>query len=297
MTVLALAAPRGTSARAVPLLGLLGVGIDIVSWEANRAAGGPPPDAVLATSTAVLTAVTAAGPPVAVWVDDLDDLRRAEAAGAAAVLSADPALVDHGAVLVPDVGVDVARWDPVAPLIRARWRERHGLPAELVVGVDPPLDPVRLPGPLSVAAAAVVTGSPTTLALALALAAPVVTDADSARRLALRPGLDVEVTDGPHEMSALAARVALDGDHAAALSRRGRRHAERHLDLGVPARSLRRRLGLVPPPPRTDAGRLRLDTRLDELATPARSRVRARAADALALFPPLPVLSLRGLPS
>ena len=64
----------------------------------------------------------------------------------------------------------------------------------------------------------------------------------------------------------------------AALSRRVRAFAEHHLDLAVPARTLRRRLGLASTPSLV----LR---RLEELGTPPGSRVRARVRDVLGPFP------------
>ena len=67
---------------------------------------------------------------------------------------------------------------------------------------------------------------------------------------------------------------------AAALSRRGRRFAEHHLDLDRPAVAVRQRLGLAPVALRGAAGRLR--DRLDELATPVDARIRTRALEATA---------------
>ena len=80
------------------------------------------------------------------------------------------------------------------PLIRARWRERLGLPAALVVAIGPDVDPAaedrRV---LSYAAAAVVTGP--MLETALTLGTPLVTTAADADRLGLRAGQHVEVAD------------------------------------------------------------------------------------------------------
>ena len=283
MTVLALAAAPGTSARAVPLLQLLGVGVDVVSLHVIDRDGGPAPDAILASAASVLPTLREHGHdavPVAVYVHDDADLAAARAAGAAATWSDQPAMVAKGAVNVPRRGIDVTRWPPLAPLVRSRWRERHGLPADLVIGVDAPLDPHHAETPLALAAAAVVTG-PLTL-LALALGTPVVTNAATARRLGLRPGLDAEVARTPADAAALARTVAADDGRAAALSRRGRRFAELHLDLGAPARHLRQILGLeaaVAPGP---AGALM--ARLDELDTPDGAPVRARAIAALDTF-------------
>ena len=75
----------------------------------------------------------------------------------------------------------------------------------------------------------------------------------------------------------MAAALARDDERAAALARRARRFAEEHLDLGPAVTDLRRRLGLEEPPSL-------IDLRLDELATPASSRLRTRADRALSLF-------------
>ena len=132
---------------------------------------------------------------------------------------------------------------------------------------------------LAAASVAVVSG-PATL-LALALGTPVVTSGDTARRLGLRPGRDVEVAADPDAALALAEEIAGDEARAASLSRLARRCAEHHLDLGRPARDVARRLGLTA----TATGPLaHLDDRLDELATPAGSPTRARVADALAVL-------------
>lgn len=281
--VLALAGTRATAARAVPLLRVLGIDVEVVSWQRlGHLPDHPPPDAVLATSVAALDGLPDV--PTAVWVDRPDDLRAAHRADVELVLTARAELVDHGAVPVPPVGVDVGRWPPLAPLLRARWRARHGLPDPLVVAVDPSAPFDDLAATLALAGAAVVTGP--AVALALALGTPVVTSPETARRIGLRPGVDVEVATGPEAADALARAIAADDHRAAVLSRRGRRFAENHLDLGHPAAIVRRRLALTAPPTALPADRVA--ARLDELATAGSSLVRSRAADAIALFDPPP---------
>lgn len=273
--VLALLAATGTSQRAVPLLGLLGRHASVVSWH-RRAEHVP--SAVLATTVGALSALHGEPTvPTAVWVRHHDEIDQARAGGATVLLTARPELVTRGAILVPPVGLEVDRWPPVSPLVRARWRERLELPAQHVVQVDGAMEPHEGEQVLRFASAAVVSG-PATL-VALALATPVVTSADTARRLGLRPGRDVEVAGSPDEALLLAQEVAADEVRAASLSRRARRCAEHHLDLGRPARQVAQELRLVAPPTGADA---RLDLRLDELATPGSSPLRARAADALA---------------
>lgn len=275
--VLALLAAAGTSSRAVPLLGLLGQHAEVVSWQRR---GALVPDAVLVTSVESLPALATAPPaPTAVWVRHHDHVDAALAAGATLLLTGRPELVERGAVLVPPVGIEVDRWPAVAPLVRSRHRQALGRPAVHVIKVEGGVEPEDGELELSLASAAVVSG-PATL-LALALGTPVVTSADTARRLGLRPGRDAEVASNPEAALALAHEIAVDDARAARLSRNARRCAEHHLDIGRPARAVGVRLGLVA----DDVGPAhRLDERLDELATPAWSPTRVRTADALAVL-------------
>ncbi|HWJ98658.1 MAG TPA: glycosyltransferase [Acidimicrobiales bacterium] len=275
--VLALLAAPGTSGRAIPLLGLLGIHARVVSWHRR---GALVPDGVLVTSVDSLRSLSTAPPaPVAVWVKHHDQIDRATEDGAALLLTANPDLVARGAVLVPPVAIEVDRWPAVAPLVRRRRREAAGLPAVHVLRVEGGVEPLGGERELAMASAAVVSG-PATL-LALALGTPVVTSPETVRRLGLRPGRDAEVAGGPDEAMERAEAIAHDDAWAAALSRHARRRAEDHLDLGRPAREVARRLGLAPSPAGAVA---RVDDRLAELATPAGSPTRARVADALAVL-------------
>ncbi|WP_426573396.1 hypothetical protein [Aquihabitans sp. McL0605] len=278
LPVLALLAAPGTTSRAVPLLGLLGIHARVVSWQRR---GDVAPDAVIVTSVDSLRALHGSPPiPTAVWVKHHEHIDEAIEAGATLLLTARPELMARGAVLVPPIGIEVDRWPAAAPLVRRRRREQRGLPAVHVVKLEPGMDPTEAEIALSVASAAVVSG-PATL-LGLALGTPLVTSTDTARRLGVRPGRDVEVAAGPEQALELAAEIAADDARAASLSRRARRCAEHHLDLGRPALVVAQRLGLVATP----AGPIaRIDGRLDELATPIGSPVRARVDDALAGFP------------
>lgn len=278
--VLALVGSAGHPSPVVPLLGVLGTDVEVVSWEAHRLGTRPPPDGVLAMGVEALAELPSV--PTAVWVDELDELRAAVASGAATVLSRRKDLVDHGVVLVPEDGIDTDRWPPLAPVVRQRWRERFGLPSDLVIGLEPGAHLGDLPTDLALASVAVVTGPATVLALALAT--PVVTGPDTAARLGLRPGLDAEVVADLGQLGAVARALAADQDRAAAFSRRGRRFAERHLDLAHPARVLRSRLTLVPVRASGDPRSL-VERRLDDLATPSASLLRRRVTAALEPFP------------
>ena len=150
-----------------------------------------------------------------------------------------------------------------------------GLPERLVLAVDGAASADRTTS-LGLATAAVVGID--LVAVGAALGTPMVVLADAAAHLGLRDGIEVLVASDHREADRLAGRLAADVDQAAALSRRVRAFAEHHLDLAVPARTLRRRLGLASTPSLV----LR---RLEELGTPPGSRVRARVRDVLGPFP------------
>ncbi|MEZ5204294.1 MAG: hypothetical protein R2701_07910 [Acidimicrobiales bacterium] len=278
---LALLSGAGASARSVPLLGLLGRHADVVSWHRR---GDASPDAVLVTSVDLLPELADADAdadvPVGVWIHHHDEIDRALGAGVAVVLTTQAELVARGAVLVPAVGIEVDRWPMVAPVVRARGRLAAGLPERHVVHVEPGSEPDGGDRALALASAVVVSGPPTLLALALG--APTVTSADTARRLGARPGRDVEVASSAQHAAAIAEEIAADDTRAASLSVRARRCAEHHLDLGRPAQVVASRLGLDPSTA-SAAGSL-VDRRLGELRTPAPSPVRRRAAAAVAVL-------------
>ncbi len=283
--LVALVAAPATAARAVPLLAALGAHADVVSWHRR---GDRRPDALVVTSVGALEDLAAAGEmedrPAVVWVRDEAGAQRARSLGAVLLLSAHPDLHGDDVVLVPPVGVEVDRWPWAAPVVRRRRRERLGLPGDQVVRIPDDEDPAATAGldgpttsPLATCAAAVVHG-PATL-VALALGAPTVTSAETARRLGLRAGRDVEVAAGPSAAVALAEAIAADDQRAASLSRRGRRCAEHHLDVGRPARAIARALGLAPDP---DPMRALVADRLGELGCAADGEQARRVAVALA---------------
>jgi len=240
---IALAATAPSARGAVPFLSVLGIGREVASWQRCRDAGRRP-DAVVATRVELLPGL--ADVPVAVFVHDRDALRAAARHDVQVALTHDQHLLDHGAVLVPRAGVDLARWRAQAPEQRAEARRELGLPDEFAVAVDHPWITDFVVVSLSLAAAAVVTGP--MVPLALALGTPVVTSPVSAERLGLHPDLEVEVVAGARRADRAARALAADPARAEELSRRGRRFAEHHLDLGHPAAVVAERLGLSPAP-------------------------------------------------
>ncbi len=238
LPVLALAATPRTARRAVAFLSVLGLGSEVVSW--HRCDGGVTPQALLATTTAVLDGLPAV--PTAVWADDHESFRSAVSQDLEVVLSSHQWLVDHGAVHVPRAGIDVTRWPVCAPPERVAERDRLGLPDHLVVAVDHTHATDDIATILAVTAAAVVTGP--LVPLALALGTPVVTSPETARRLGLHPGIEVEVVAGRQAADQAARELAGDLERASVLSQRGRRFAENHLDLSRPAAAVACRLGL-----------------------------------------------------
>jgi hypothetical protein len=249
---IALVATPVTARSAIPFLSVLGLGRSVVSWQQLRPTGRRP-DAYVATRVELLPGLVDA--PAAVFVGDRESLRAAARQEVAVALTKDQRLLDHGAVLVPRGGVDVYRWTARTPAERAEMRRELGLPEHLAVAVDHPHINDDVVAALSLAAAAVVTGP--LVPLALALGTPVVTSPVSAERLGLHPELEVEVVAGRRRADVAARELAADLDRAGERSRRGRRFAEHHLDLGHAASIVASRLGLpavegLPAPHPTD---------------------------------------------
>lgn len=285
--VVALAAAPGQGRSLVPLLAIVGTGHRVVSWHRSGVRGA---DVVVASDPAVLgdvlSSLGASGRPrVACRVRSTDELERARDAGADATFTDDPDLAGAAAdggpsapQLVPSEGIDVARHPAIPPLTRARLREAYGIAGPLVLAVDRRA-PARTVSTSLALASAVVVADHELLPLALALGTPVVVARPTADRYGVEDGSEVLVapTAEPRDADALAASLARDEARSAHLSHRARRYAERALDVGAPARALRRTLGLEPVP-------ALIDLRLDELATPPASRLRDRARDALDIF-------------
>lgn len=281
MSVVALAgADAGPSD--VALVAAVGRGHRIVSARA-AVESGLRVDAIVASSPSAL------GPLVGRWpgcrtacrVRDLAEVETAADLQVDVPFGPVPSLFDLGVLPVPPLGLDLDRHPVVPPLTRARLRVAAGLPERLVLAVGGAATPDRTTS-LGVASAAVVGVD--LVAIGAALGTPMVVLADAAAHLGGRDGIEVLVASDDREADRLAGRLAADVDLAVALSRRVRSFAEHHLDLAVPARALRRRLGLAPTPSLV----LR---RLEELGTPPGSRIRARVRHALAPFPLAPEVS------
>lgn len=168
----------------------------------------------------------------------------------------------------PSTVVDVRAIPAITPFVRARWRRRFGLPADLVVEVAELAADLRTTA--MAVAAVVVAHDPDALLEALAWAAPCVTDAAGAEAVGAEPDVEVVVGD-----LAAARALAADDRRAAVLGRAGRRLAERRHDPVRAVAELRRQLGSTATPTPTQR-------RLDELWTPADARIRRRAAEAWA---------------
>jgi hypothetical protein len=183
-------------------------------------------------------------------------------------------LPDGEAVLFSrDHSVDCGSWPPLAPAVRARWRERLGLPADLVVDTVG-VAPEDVPTALAVAAAAVVDLRD--LPLALALGCPTVTDSGALASVGGKDGDHAVVGERSDAVD-----LAADVSRCARLSRRARELAETRLDPERAANELLDRLGLARVPDRPVA---RVDAALAALGTAPGAPPRARAYAALAMF-------------
>jgi len=215
------------------------------------------PSHPLARSTAyVLLDATTSPPPGSV--------------GALLAVGADNDLPVEAIRIPASVGAAATR-RPVPPAVRARWRNRAGLPSDLTIppGRIESLDGAVLDTALAAAAAVWATGA--TAEVALALGAPLVTDGETAEHYGLTAGVDALVVDADDAATALES-IAADDVLAARLSFASRRAAER-CDLHSVAQRLVLALGWH------DHGvpALRVAARLDELGTPLDASVRMRA--------------------
>lgn len=279
-----------TAARA-PVLGLLATpetpeGLEWLVEQLGRWCApvavepGSEPDAFLAASPRArgLPAALSTGRPVAVWIAE-DDLA-AVGLRATLLLTGDSRLAgsDRFLYVPPEEGVDADAIPPVPPFLRARLRRREGLPATMVIDLRAGDLPAALqPVALSVCSACVATGD--ALPLALAWAAPTVTDAASAATLGARAGAEVEVGEGA-ELAAIAHRLAGDERAAASLSRGGRRLIETLRRRSHVAALVAAALGLFDLP----GSRPRVDAVLDMLNTPRSALVRQRVRTALSPY-------------
>lgn len=217
--------------------------------------------------------------PVAVVVDDPDTVPALvrERARVLVTRQATNGFDPERTLVIPTDMIDVDAHPPLAPLVRARWRERTGLPADLVVRAgyhDPwPADDASIPAALAVCSAAAVRGP--WLLMALALGTAVVTDAAEADRLGAREGIELLV-DEAATAPTRAQAVAADWPAAARLGHEARRLVEEEHSWSGLARALLDHLGIERPrfPYAPLAG---LQARLDDLGTPPDSPVALRA--------------------
>ena len=128
------------------------------------------PDAVLGDRPHRRRCVLPGGMPAALWVgaEEMPDLP-----GRVVAVGHRPG---PGGVAVPEHPVDAARWPPIGPAVRRRWRQHLDLPDEWVVRAAS-VPPEDRPTALALCASAVVYAD---LPLALALGTPVVTGAEPA---------------------------------------------------------------------------------------------------------------------
>lgn len=248
--LLALVVEPGEGRAMRPLVGALGRSVEVRSL--GRCALRP--DGVLASSSAAARRAPA-GVPLATRLDG-------------------SVLVAGRRLIVPNGGLDVDSFRPSGPLVRARWRERLGLPPVVVADVAT-LAPADRQEALRTCSAAVVGAED--LAVALALGTPVITDPAAAAAAGAVDGLHVVVADAGEGLAA-AEDLAADRHRCARIGAAGRRLAEERLDLGRAAAFVAAALFVVPPP----AGPLgHLESRLQELHLPPVARLRDRVAAAL----------------
>lgn len=244
--------------------------VAVVAWPGSTEAVRPLV-AALARHVEV-RALSRAPAPDAVLITHPRARHRAPAGLRDAVVDGDVLRVGTAALPLPgSTSVATAAWPPLAPHVRARWRQRLGLDPDLVIATVA-WSPDDVPTGLAVAAAAVVDRL--RLPLALALGCPVVTDAAAAEAVGAADG-DHVVVGGWIEAEAL----ARDQRTAARLSRRARQLARDRLDPDVTVGRLLAQWGWVPSSPGA-----RLQRALDELGTGPSAPIRRRCRDAL-VFP------------
>ncbi len=238
------------------------------------------------------------GAAYAVWLRDRTDATGEPARSAAALITADPDLAaETGALLVPErTAVPSAR--PVLPAIRRRIRAQRDLPAQVIaVGEDTtwlwvtidlaggmaatPLARALGETAVGVASAAAAVGR--ALPLALAWAAPTVTDAASAAEWGAVPGRDVLIAETYDERLAIAKDLAADEPRAAHLGWAGRRLMETRHDLRRTAISLLGALGLPTTTGGAPGGVWR--DAIEAMHTPADSHARWRIGSLVAPLP------------
>lgn len=158
---------------------------------------------------------------------------------------------------------------PVSVPQRAALRQRFGLGETLVISVGRPGAPMWRPAELATAlrVASVVVAGGEEAAMAMALGAPVVTDAFTASQMGAKHLTHVLVA-APHEASQMAEALAHDPKTMAALATKGRQLVKDREPSAV-ARTLMKRWGISPASVWPSAVNARFGARLAELGTPA----------------------------
>lgn len=221
--------------------------------------------------------------PIAVWVDDVDELPRVlDDARVAAILTVreDVArLAGAKHVFLPVAPLRLPDVHPLSPAVRKRLRDARGLPRHAVAVADAAganswcgasLAPESLDTALACASVVIVRGD--VIRRAMAWGAPIVTDDATAVAVGASDRAEVLVADRD-SAETVAAELSDDQTTASELHWRARRFYERHFDTRSAVLELARRLGVLP------TGFERVSALLDELGTPNGSPVRTRAYD------------------
>ena len=186
--------------------------------------------------------------------------------------------VEVAGVTVPFVGrLDLSDALVMTPFVRARYRRGRGLPDAFVVDLSGDTVPDGLRGTAIAAASAAIAVGEEALIRCLSWATPTVTDAASADAIGAVHGEHVLVVERAEDRHAAARDLGADHRTASALGRAGRRLLETRFDRIAPARRVAAALGLRGVTPEH-----RVDSMLDELATPTGARIRARVRTAVA---------------
>jgi hypothetical protein len=219
---------------ALPDDSLLGHFLGVIArWcTLRQASAGESVDAWIVTDSSDPTLITL-DVPVLVWTRRSQPVAAQQWPEGAILIGPsvpDGLIGDHRGVSVPEPYVDASLIPFVPPLIRRRWRNRFGLPSDMVVvlhdGAGPDLPSHLRATALAVGAVAVATGDD--VLAPLAWGAPTVTDVQTARRLRLGPA--VKAVEAAH-LAESAHALTQSEPQMAELAWRGRRLVEETFDL------------------------------------------------------------------